>query len=69
MAKIELTEEQLKEEILKQLGYEAFLTVHRREPPVNYTVGFMTVPVEAAAAQEAVDEIVDELRPLYELID
>jgi DNA recombination-dependent growth factor C len=67
--KTKVTEEQLKDDVLKRLGRKAFLTVHRHKPPVNYSVGIVTAPAHAVAAQQAVDNIVDELRPLYELSD
>jgi hypothetical protein len=67
--KTKVTEKQLKDEVLKRLGHAAFLTVHRHKPPLNYTVGIVAKPGQAAAAQQAVDNIVDELRPHYELVD
>jgi hypothetical protein len=67
--KINVTEDQLKDEVIKRLGFQAFLTVHRHKPPLNYTVGIMTAPAQAVAAQQAVDNIVDKMRQNYELID
>ena len=67
--KTKVTEEQLKDEVLKRLGFSAFLTVHRHDPPLNYTVGVLTAVAKAVAAQQAVDNIVDQLRPHYELVD
>ena len=64
-----VTEEQLKDEVLKRLGFAAFLTVHRHKPPLNYTVGIVTAPAQAVAAQQTVDNIVDELRSHFELVD
>jgi hypothetical protein len=67
--KTKVTEEQLKDEVLKRLGFAAFLAAHRHKPPLNYTVGIVTAPARAVAAQQAVDKIVEELRPQYELVD
>jgi hypothetical protein len=64
-----VTEEKLKDEVLKRLGFAAFLTVRRHKPPLNYTVGIVTAPARAVAAPQAVDSIVDELRPHFELVD
>ena len=49
--KTKVTEEQLKDEVLKRLGFSAFLTVHRHDPPLNYPVGVLTAPAKAVAAQ------------------
>jgi hypothetical protein len=67
--KTRVTEEQLKDEVLKRLGFAAFLTVHRHDPPVNFRVGVLTAPAKAVAAQQAADNIVDELRPHYDLVE
>jgi hypothetical protein len=64
-----ISEAQLKDEVLKRLGFAAFLTVHRHNPPLNYTVGIVTAPAQVVAAQGVVDKIVEELRPQYELAD
>ena len=64
-----ISEAQLKDEVLKWLGFAAFLTVHRHNPPLNYTVGIVTAPAQVVAAQGVVDKIVEELRPQYELAD
>ena len=66
--KTKVTEEQLKDEVLKRLRLAAFLTVHRHDPPLNYTVGVLTAPAKAVAAQQAVNDIIDQLRPYYELV-
>jgi hypothetical protein len=67
--KTKVTEEQLKDGVLKRLRFAAFLTVHRHKPPLNYTIGIITAPAQAITAQQAVDNIVDQSRPNYELVD
>jgi hypothetical protein len=67
--KKKVTEQEFKDLIVERLGSDALLTVHRHKPPLGYTVGIMTAPSKASAAQQAVDSIVEQLRPHYDLKD
>jgi hypothetical protein len=68
--KTKITKQELKDLIVKRLGYPAILVVHRHEqPPGYYTVGIVTEPSKARAAQQAVNSFVDQLRPDYDLKD
>jgi hypothetical protein len=67
--KTKVTEQELKDLIIERLGSDALLTVDRYGAPLGYTVYIMTTPAKASEAQRAVDNIVEGLRPHYELKD
>ena len=67
--KKKVTAAELKDIIQQRLGCAAFLTVHRADQGLGFTVGVIAAPAKVIAIQQAVDAIVQELRAHYELVD
>jgi hypothetical protein len=67
--KAKVTKTELNDMILARLGFAAFLTIHKAGQGLGFTTTVVTAPAKAIAAQQAVDNVVAELRTQYELED
>lgn len=66
-AKTKASEKQIKEMVIERLGYDAHLIVHPAGRGLSFAVGILAPRSKSQAAQQAVDNIVAELRSQYEL--